>query len=522
MKRFAQLYHELEQEKEVPLLTYYLTSYASDVHEQECAWAIHFLRGLGLKRLVSTAQVSEIARSKIEFSESIFEACLDATGDLIETVSLVFPVSKTIEDVSFDIWMERIRACLKSGSLEKNEFILEAWKNLRIKERYLFNRIITNSFRPPVAINKLIKALAPFLELNSHQLAYNFYLSSLQLPASITELKKSSDNNLSLLPLPIVDPQVVEDINLSEAPANFTASYEWNGVRTQWIIAPDETHLWTRRGELITEKFPELQQTAQFFDDYYILDGVIVAYGDHALHPKSQVRNRMKRKRITNKIIADYPVYFCAFDLLKSGDTDLRPLPYIKRQKALHDLVKKLPLNDLIKFSDNIFIDEWSDLDKHWRDMRPLKSHAIILKRKNDAYGKKSIWYKFKAPVYSAKGVLLYVKRGEGALANQFTEYTLGARVGQDLIPFAKVEADFLDEDLLAIKAFVKNHTIERFGPVYSLEAQLIFEISYESVEAATRRKSGLVLKKPQFVQWHQNDELSDVVTLRELKLQIL
>ena len=522
MKRFTQLYHELEKETEIELLHFYFAAYAEETTSRDVEWAIHFLRGGGLKRLVSLAQLADLAREQVDFSSSIFEACVDASSDLIETISLVIPQNQERELFGLTYWIDEIQRVKRAEFNKKLEFIRQAWKNLQLDERYFFNRIITNSFRSPISQNQLVQVLATFLEKSSHQIAYSIYHLSDQLPNSLVELSSFQADGDSPFPIEFIEPHEISDTSKIGVPESFTGSFEWNGVRTQWIVTSDESHLWTRRGELVSDKFPEFRSLADQFNTSCILDGVLMAHSENELLPKSHVRNRIKRKRITNKIIFDNPVYFCAFDILKIGKTDLTARPYIDRRKLLEEFVQSLAKNDLIKLSDDTAISTWDMLDNHWNELRLLKSHALILKKKNDGYTGDSVWYKYKAPAFSVQGVVLYVKRGEGSLANSFTEYTLGARIGSDLIPFTKVTAKFNDEDTLAMKAFVKNNTIERFGPVYSLEAKAIFEITYEAIEVAKRRKSGLMLKNPLFIAWHRDGGLSDVVRLETLKEQIV
>ncbi len=101
---------------------------------------------------------------------------------------------------------------------------------------------------------------------------------------------------------------------------------------------------------------------------------------------------------------------------------------------------------------------------------------------------------------------------------DQFVEYTLGARQGNQLIPFTKVSATFMDEENLAIKKFIKENTLERFGPVIRVTAKLIFEISFEAVETSPRHKCGVKLIRPQIIRWmREQQDLDEVVRLETL-----
>ncbi len=105
-------------------------------------------------------------------------------------------------------------------------------------------------------------------------------------------------------------------------------------------------------------------------------------------------------------------------------------------------------------------------------------------------------------PLQTIKAVLLYASQ---------TEYTFAIWKGDILIPLVKTTAGMQPEEHLHVRKFVATNTRERFGPVHSINPELIFEIGFEAVEHASRRKSGVKLISPRIIKRCHDAELEDV-----------
>jgi DNA ligase-1 len=69
------------------------------------------------------------------------------------------------------------------------------------------------------------------------------------------------------------------------------------------------------------------------------------------------------------------------------------------------------------------------------------------------------------------------------------------------LVPVGKAYFGFTDEELIKIDRYVRNNTIERFGPVRSVKAGpddgLVLEVAFEGLQRSTRHKSGIAMRFP-------------------------
>lgn len=105
-------------------------------------------------------------------------------------------------------------------------------------------------------------------------------------------------------------------------------------------------------------------------------------------------------------------------------------------------------------------------------------------------------------PLRTIKAVLLYTSQ---------TEYTFAVWNNDLLVPVVKTTRGMLPGDHLYIRKFVATNTRERFGPVQSINPELVFEIGFEAVERASRRKSGVKLISPRVIRRCYNAGLDDV-----------
>ena len=144
-----------------------------------------------------------------------------------------------------------------------------------------------------------------------------------------------------------------------------------------------------------------------------------------------------------------------------------------------------------------------------------------MLKRRASTYGvgrKRGDWWKWKIEPYSVDAVLIYAQRGHGRRASLYTAYTFGVWEGETLVPFARAYSGLTDKEIREVDRFVRRHTIERFGPVRSVEPQLVFEIAFEGIQRSSRHKSGLAVRFPRMARWRRDKSPAEADTLERVR----
>jgi DNA ligase-1 len=139
-----------------------------------------------------------------------------------------------------------------------------------------------------------------------------------------------------------------------------------------------------------------------------------------------------------------------------------------------------------------------------------------MLKRLHSIYeaGRpKGPWFKWKRDPYLIDAVLMYAQRGHGKRSSFYSDYTFGvwtedAEGQRSLTPVGKAYFGFTDEELKQLDKFVRDHTVERFGPVRSVRADrdfgLVLEVAFEGLQRSTRHRSGVAMRFPRInrIRW--------------------
>ena len=144
-----------------------------------------------------------------------------------------------------------------------------------------------------------------------------------------------------------------------------------------------------------------------------------------------------------------------------------------------------------------------------------------MLKRRDSVYGvgrRRGDWWKWKVDPYSVDAVLIYAQPGSGRRAGLFTDYTFGVWDGERLVPFAKAYSGLTDAEIAKVDAFVRQNTVERFGPVRVVKPELVFELAFEGIQRSTRHRSGIAVRFPRMARWRTDKRAEDADSLETVR----
>jgi DNA ligase-1 len=119
--------------------------------------------------------------------------------------------------------------------------------------------------------------------------------------------------------------------------------------------------------------------------------------------------------------------------------------------------------------------------------------------------------------------VLMYAARGSGKRSSFYSDYTFGCWNGPpgnggELLPVGKAYFGFTDEELKWLDRFVRNHTVQRFGPVREVEKTLVLEVAFDSIHASKRHKSGLAMRFPRISRIRTDKPANEADTIEALQ----
>ncbi len=302
---------------------------------------------------------------------------------------------------------------------------------------------------------------------------------------------------------------------------DFAVEWKWDGIRVQVAGKGGVTRLFSRGGDDIGLGFPEW---AGQFHFNAVLDGELLVVRDGIVAPFGDLQQRLNRRSVTRAMMTKYPAHVRFYDALELDGEDLRGLPFGARRQRLEAWhgANRPPASDL---SEVLSVASKDELRLLWEGTRGEAIEGLMLKRRASPYlaGRpKGHWYKWKRAALTADCVLLYAQRGAGKRSSFYSDYTFGAWTEKDgaavLVPVGKAYSGFTDAELAELDRFVRRHTIERFGPVRSVEPKLVLEIAFDAVQASPRHKSGIAMRFPRVSRIRWDKPAAEADTLDNLR----
>jgi DNA ligase-1 len=260
-----------------------------------------------------------------------------------------------------------------------------------------------------------------------------------------------------------------------------------------------------------------LVQAAARLPDGVVLDGEVLAWDADGVLPFAVLQRRIGRDRLTPRLLQDAPAAFLAYDLLEEAGADLRALPLAERRARLEKLARA---TDRLRVSPELGAASWQELAELRVEARERKVEGLMLKRRDSAYGvcrQRGAWWKWKIDPLTLDAVLVYAQAGSGRRASLFTDYTFAVWRGDELVPIAKAYSGLTAGEIAELDRWIRNHTLERFGPVRQVEAVHVFELAFEGIARSTRHKSGVALRFPRIARWRTDKPAAEADALDDV-----
>jgi DNA ligase-1 len=522
MKLFARLFEGLDQTNKTNEKVELLKNYFSEADDADKVWALALLSGRRPKRQVNTTLLKNWAIESGQIATWLFDECYHVVGDLAETISLLLPRAEQASEESLTEWMAFLKTLEKQDEVQKKTSILTAWDQLQPQERLVFTKLITGSFRIGVSQSLVVKALAELTDTEASVLTHRIMGNWKPDETTFTELLSSDEQPIHLSrPYPFYLAYAIEDdLQTLGKPNEWQAEWKWDGIRSQVIKRGDELFVWSRGEDLVTDKFPEFKALKNILPNGTVIDGEILPFMEGKPLAFSVLQTRIGRKNVTAKILKECPVVVVAYDLLEWQGTDIRQEPLKTRRQLLETLIHTHK-SDVITYSDAVTYTSWDELTAIRHQSRENFAEGLMLKKLESPYltgRRKGDWWKWKIEPFTIDAVLIYAQKGHGRRADLFTDYTFGVWDDTTLVPFAKAYSGLTDKEIKQVDTFVRKNTFEKFGPVRTVKAELVFEIAFEGIQASNRHKSGIAVRFPRILRWRQDKTVADANTLSDLK----
>ena len=119
----------------------------------------------------------------------------------------------------------------------------------------------------------------------------------------------------------LAHPLEAESVDL----ADYAAEWKWDGIRVQAVSEGGVRRLYTRTGDDISRTFPDVIAAMDYEG---ALDGELLVLREGGMASFADLQQRLNRKSVTDRLLADFPAGIRAYDLLSVGSEDTRAPPF--------------------------------------------------------------------------------------------------------------------------------------------------------------------------------------------------
>ncbi len=538
MNRFAALLDRLAYEPGRNAKLRLLTDYFRTTADPDRGYALAAITGALSFRYAKPGLIRTLIAERTD--PTLFALSYDYVGDLSETVALMWPArdqkSGIRDQAGHGPTLSEVVATLASLGKSDLPAQLAQWlDDLDEVGRWALLKLVTGAMRIGVSARLAKTAVAALGDRDADEI--EIIWPSLKPPYGdlFAWLEGRAGKPESGDPAPFRPPMLshaIEEADFAALdPAEFLAEWKWDGIRVQAVAGrrPDGhivKRLFSRTGEDISASFPDLVESFAFEG---ALDGELLIMRDAHVQSFNVLQQRLNRKTVTPKLMAEFPAHLRAYDLLVEGGADLRGEAFAARRVRLEGTIAKLDLAR-IDLSPLVPFATWEELAAARAD--PVAAGAgldapavegVMIKRRDAPYlpGRpKGPWWKWKRDPFVVDAVLMYAQRGHGKRSSFYSDYTFGVwtagPAGEELVPVGKAYFGFTDAELGEIDKFVRTNTVSRFGPVrevvHAPDRGLVFEVAFEGLQRSTRHKSGIAMRFPRIsrLRWDKHPRDAD------------
>jgi DNA ligase-1 len=523
LRRFAALFDQLDSTTRTGRKVGAMAAYFRAVPPEDAAWAVFFLTGQRLKRLISGRVLRGWAAERNGLPDWLMADSHAAVGDSAETVALLLDEPDAAgDDLPLHRWLEERILPLRGRPPDDQAAAIDVWwDELGSGEAFILNKLLTGAFRVGVSRALVVRALANVADLPPATIAHRL-MGELQPSKAWFEALLAPEDARVLLsrPYPFYLASALEQpvAALGEV-ALWQIEWKWDGVRAQLIRRRSETFLWSRGEDLITNQFPEIAEAAASLPDGTVLDGEVLAWNERGVMPFAVLQTRIGRDRPSARTLKDAPALFLAYDLIECAGEDWRQRPLEARRNRMEHVLSHASAR--LRLSPLLAPRDWDEAAALRDRSRAENVEGLMLKRRDSGYGvgrQRGAWWKWKVDPFTIDAILVYAQAGSGRRANLFTDYTFAVWSGSDLVPVAKAYSGLNAREIDRLDRWIRRNTVERFGPVRQVRPYHVFELAFEAIARSSRHKAGLAVRFPRITGWREDKPAAEADRLETLE----
>ena len=346
---------------------------------------------------------------------------------------------------------------------------------------------------------------------------------------------------------------------------------KYDGIRAQAHISRGEVRIFSRTRDEITESFPELPLALAGLPKDAILDGEIVAWnsGEARALPFSTLQQRLGRKKVSAKLMAEVPVAYLVFDILYADGEILLDRPLRDRAKVLDELMKPegisgpdtahagtdapsassgqalvcpaerssapaaapsqalfafaaagLPVATILR-APVATAGSPDDLETLFTAARNRGNEGLMIKDLDSFYtpGRRGkSWLKMKRELATLDVVVTAVEYGHGKRIGVLSDYTFAVWGDERLVNIGKAYSGLTDAEIAEMTQWFLAHQTSEQGLRLEVEPKIVLEVAFNNMMRSTRHESGYALRFPRIVRLRPDKRPQDADTIETVK----
>ena len=519
MQAFAALVTQLGYTRSRNAKVAMIADYLRATPDPDRGWALAALTGEADFAAVKSSAVRTMAMDRVD--PVLFKLSRDFVGDTAETVALIWPeIAPPKNDLRL---ADAVDAFATVTRAKAAALLTEYMDRLDSDGRYALIKLATGAMRVGISARLAKTAFAQAFAVDVDEVEEVWHALAPPYASLFAWGEGGPKPNLDGTPYfrPFMLAHPLEDgvVDLGE----YAAEWKWDGIRVQITRVGDQVKLFSRGGDDITPAFPDI---AAHVPVEGVFDGELLVRGAAQMGEAASfnaLQQRLGRKTVSAKMLAEAPAFVRLYDLLFDGTEDLRSLPWEVRRARLEARMHALPA-ERFDLSQIIAATDFTELGRIRDGARDAAIEGVMLKRRDSAYvpGRRvGLWYKWKRDPLTADCVMMYAQRGSGKRSTFYSDYTFGCWTEDgELVPVGKAYSGFSDSELKWLDTFVRQNTLNRFGPVREVAKSLVLEVAFDSIHESKRHKSGIAMRFPRIARLRRDkpaNEADTVETLRRL-----
>ena len=513
MQAFAELLDRLSTAPGRNVRLGLIAAYLKSAPDPDRGYALAALAGDLKLRATRPAMIRELVAERTD--PELFRLSYDYVGDLAETVSLLWPTDRTANATPR---LSEIIAAVSSAKRGQVPGLVAGWLDrLDPTGRWALLKLITGGLRVGISGRLARTALTRLGDADLAEVEEVWHAVEPPYAALFDWLegragRPSLAEAITFRPLMLAHPLEVEDRDRLDL-SDFRAEWKWDGIRVQLVLRGGEGRLFSRTGDDISAAFPDLMQAVA---GEGVLDGELLVMRPDGIGSFNDLQQRLNRKTVSARLQAAQPVGIRLYDILYDGTRDCRDLPFLQRRQVLEGWLARHP-SVRLDLSPLVTVTGWEALAASRAEPPHPAIEGLMLKRADSPYqaGRpRGLWFKWKREPHRADCVMMYAQRGHGRRSSLYSDFTFGAWRDGELVPVGKAYFGFTDAELKDLDRFVRDNTVDRYGPVRAVNQSLVLEIAFDGVNRSRRHKSGVAMRFPRIarIRWDKPAAEADQV----------